>query len=196
MIAPLQWWNGERVEYDIVNDDEHDLLVRNIKHIVRAEDRGEASRAPSRKARRSKAKAKKAQEDSDVEEADLEPWELDPGRIDGFIRDWNPNDPAGQHSDETKQLIAYSREAMVTRQVKNASFFFSKTLTLPFFGSGVVDLPPGSSKTSKNTRRMHMVFFMHSGRVSVTVNDNQFRIGKGGQWIVARGEFSRPVLLR
>jgi centromere protein C len=35
---------------------------------------------------------------------------------------------------------------------------------------------------------MHMVFFVHYGKVTVTVNESEFRISAGGQWFVHRGE--------
>ena len=60
---------------------------------------------------------------------------------------------------------------------------------MPFFGSGIVDLPPSGEKRIKNARRMQMVFFVFSGRVRVTVNDLNFGVGKGGMWVVPRGIF-------
>lgn len=69
-----------------------------------------------------------------------------------------------------------------------ASFRFAKTLTMPFFGSGIVELPPGGFKHRKNTRRMQMVFFVHYGKVTVEVGATRFVITKGGMWQVPRGE--------
>jgi centromere protein C len=77
-----------------------------------------------------------------------------------------------------------------TREVKNSSFQYGKTVTLPFFHSGVVDLPPKGEKKMKNSRRNHMVFWVFSGRVDVDVSNNQFSIGKGGMWQVPRGKSS------
>ena len=78
------------------------------------------------------------------------------------------------------------------RDISGAEFRFAKTLTLPFFGSGMVDLPPGGFKRSKNSRKMQMVFFVFVGRVTVEVGTptTRFSIGKGGMWQVPRGEFS------
>lgn len=75
------------------------------------------------------------------------------------------------------------------RDISGAEFRFAKTLTLPFFGSGIVDLPPGGAKRSKNSRKMQMVFFVFYGRVTVEVGTpvTRFGIGKGGQWQVPRG---------
>lgn len=71
-------------------------------------------------------------------------------------------------------------------------------MTLPFFGAGIVELPPGGFKHSKNSRKMQMVFFVHQGKVMVDVggtgadqkraDTNKFAISKGGVWVVPRGK--------
>jgi hypothetical protein len=75
-------------------------------------------------------------------------------------------------------------------------------MTLPFFGSGIVELPPDGFKRAKNSQKMQMVFFVHEGKVLVTVGPkavaqkggaainsemNEFAISKGGVWVVPRG---------
>ena len=86
--------------------------------------------------------------------------------------------------------IAYAAEAIEMRNISGAEFKFAKTLTLPFFGSGMVDLPPGGAKRVKNSRKMQMVFFVFYGRVTVDVGTptTSFSIGKGGMWQVPRGK--------
>jgi centromere protein C len=88
-----------------------------------------------------------------------------------------------------------SADAVQTTQIRDGTFRFAKTLTMPFMGSGIVDLPPGAEKRPKNSRKMHMVFFVHYGKVVVTVNEAQFRISAGGTWFVPRGEcfFHHPL---
>ena len=86
--------------------------------------------------------------------------------------------------------VAYAAEAIEMRNISGAEFKFAKTLTLPFFGSGMVDLPPEGAKRVKNSRKMQMIFFVYSGRVTVDVGTptSSFSIGKGGMWQVPRGE--------
>jgi hypothetical protein len=62
-------------------------------------------------------------------------------------------------------------------------------MTLPFFGSGMVEIPPDGYKRMKNSRKMQMVFFVHEGKVTVDIEDVQFGMTKGGVWQVPRGEF-------
>jgi centromere protein C len=68
-------------------------------------------------------------------------------------------------------------------------------MTIPFFGAGVVEVPPEGYKRAKNSRKMQMVFFVHEGKVTVEVGAtgmevNQFGISKGGVWIVPRGKLT------
>lgn len=88
-----------------------------------------------------------------------------------------------QHPD-----LAFSAARIQTREVAGANFKYSKILGLPYLGAGMVDVPPHGSKRSKNSRRMHMVFCVLSGKVNVTVGDAEFSISKGGVWMVPRGE--------
>ena len=76
------------------------------------------------------------------------------------------------------------------RDISGAEFRFAKTLTLPFFGSGMVELPPEGAKRVKNSRKMQMVFFVFYGRVTVDIGTptTSFSIGKGGMWQVPRGK--------
>lgn len=73
-------------------------------------------------------------------------------------------------------------------------------MTLPFFGSGMVEIPPDGYKRMKNSRKMQMVFFVHEGKVTVDIEDVQFGMTKGGVWQVPRGEsifsafFAFPLL--
>jgi centromere protein C len=63
-----------------------------------------------------------------------------------------------------------------------------KWLAEPFFGAGLVEVDPGCYKTKKNSSRMQLVFFVHVGKVLVTVANSEFRVGKGGMWQVPRGK--------
>jgi centromere protein C len=94
--------------------------------------------------------------------------------------------------------VAYAAEAIEMRDIGGSDFRFAKTLTLPFFGSGMVDLPPGGAKRVKNSRKMQLIFFVYYGRVTVDVGTptTSFSIGKGGMWQVPRGKnFSSNCIL-
>jgi centromere protein C len=53
-----------------------------------------------------------------------------------------------------------------------------------------MEIPPGGYKLKKNSRKMTMAFFMHTGKVDVMVADTEFAISKGGIWHVPRGMFA------
>lgn len=193
-IKPLSYWRNEKIEYTTDKTEDHfsrnkNLLMPTIKEVVRIEEAEQPKRVRGKsRAPRSKKRAESESED----EAELEPWELEPGFINGDIRVWDPVDQLGSQSEETQADIAFSAAALVTTPIAHATFRFAKTLTLPFFGSGMVDLPPGGVKKQKNSRKMQMVFFVYRGRVQVTVNDTAFRIGQGGMWQVPRGTLCVP----
>jgi centromere protein C len=192
-IKPLAYWKNERIEFDPEeenSDGAHGkFLLPSIKEVIRADE----LEAPVSKRSKSyyRSKSKKARtvepESEDDSSALIEPWESEPGRFVGEVREWDPTDPQGTFAEEVEEEIAFSKQAIVTQPVKHASFRFAKTLTLPFFGSGMVDLPPGAVKKPKNSRSMQLVFFVHTGRVKVRVNETEFRIGRGGMWQVPRG---------
>lgn len=187
-VKPVAYWKNESVVYgeDETADGDESFLLPTLKEVIRVEDVEERK---SRNGKKRAPKARKREEEHEEEEEEIsELWESEPGRIYGNIRTWNPEDPVGAESSEREDEIAFSNAAIMTREIPGSTVKFAKTLTLPFFGSGMVDLPPGASKKLKNSRRMQMIFFMHYGRVNVTVNDTSFRIGKGGMWQVPRGE--------
>lgn len=189
-IKPLAYWRNERVEWADDENEDHfgKFMMPRIKEVVRAEEVHEPKRKVSRsKSKAPKSRSKTTEPESEEEDEEAEEWEQEPGRIYGDVKSWNPDDPSGAQSNDVAEEIALSSAAIITRPT-GAGFKFAKTLTLPFFGSGFVDLPPKSMKKAKNSRKMQMVFFVFSGRVQVVVNDNIFGIGKGGMWQVPRGE--------
>lgn len=202
--APLHYWRNERVVYNDDNDVWDDGTSRGTKHdrfvlpstkgVVRVEE--EPAPYKRKRTQRTGKAAKgrtKREEDDDVEPP--EPWELQEGRIEGETIVWDPdyehNPPAPNEpvSFEVNE-IAVSSNAIETRDVRDATFRFTKVLSMPFFGAGIVDLPPGAEKKPKNSRKNHMIFFVHYGKVLVTVNETQFRISAGGFWNVPRGKLT------
>jgi centromere protein C len=203
---PLAFWRNEHVDYDpdaAVEDKTSKngrggrLLLPTVTGVVRVEEEAAPiKKKPSYKSS-SKSKKQRNQDEEDHPFFDPEPaeaWEEEPGAVVTNTIVWRPEydwDPPAldEEVEVAPEQVAVSAQAIETREIRNASFRFAKTLSLPFFGAGVVDLPPGSEKRPKNSRKMYMAFFVYAGRVLVTVNEASFRIGRGGQWFVPRGEF-------
>ncbi|KAI1479512.1 Mif2/CENP-C like-domain-containing protein [Daldinia eschscholtzii] len=193
---PLKWWQGEhtvRDGVDVFEDKGQKFVMPVVQGVVRAE---EPEDLPTRKrrGRPSKQRGRPGRRVSAIpeeEEVERDDWEFDPGRIAGECLYWRPEyetEPADEDQLEVaEEELAISEAAIQLKDIKDATFRFAKTLTLPFFGSGIVDMPPGSEKRTKNSRKMQMVFFVHKGSVDVTVAQTEFRIGKGGMWFVPRG---------
>lgn len=198
---PLKFWRNERVELDAeetFDDGKQHVLLPRIKEIVRVDEpepdpkaRRKSGRPAGKKGARGRGRP--AAHDSEDDSDELEPWEQGGDIIMGEVVVWQPDhefNPPGpdEQIEVAEEQLAVSSGAIVTREIRNASFRFAKTLSTPFFGAGVVDLPPRSEKKPKNARKMHMSFFVFSGRVQVTVADTTFSIGKGGMWFVPRGK--------
>ncbi|KAI8684567.1 hypothetical protein NCS57_00123100 [Fusarium keratoplasticum] len=188
-FKPLDWWRGDKVvqeeeEFDGVTGRDKFVLTT-IKEVIRKPQ----EEAPVKKARgRAKGRPKRAPE------VELEDWELNPGVVNGEVILWEPehelHPPADDEPVEVMEdRVAIAGNAIQTKDIHDTTFRFAKTLTTPFIGAGIVDLPPGSDKRPKNSRKMHMVFFLHSGKVLVTVNEASFRLSAGGMWFVPRGNY-------
>ncbi|KAI3341581.1 Mif2/CENP-C like-domain-containing protein [Ustulina deusta] len=197
-FRPLEWWKGEHVEYD---EDQENIFedsgkrhfkMPTVKGIIRTDEINES--APKRRGRPPTGRKPGRRPSVVAEEAEIErdDWEYDPGRVTGDVVCWQPEhelDPPGEE-DEVEIIpeeLAISENAIQLRDIKDATFKFAKTLTLPFFGAGVVDLPPGAEKRPKNSRMRHLAFFVHTGNVQVTVAHTQFSIAHGGMFFVPRG---------
>lgn len=201
-FQPLKFWRNERTELeddDPLADGKQKIMLPKIKEIVRYEDPEPdvrtAGRRKGKKVNAKKASSKRrALEEEEEDDEDLEEWEQDGCVIMGEVVVWQPEhefNPPGpdepiQVTDDHK--VAISANAIQTLEIRNATFKFAKVLSTPFFGAGVVDLPPNSEKKPKNARKMQMAFFVFAGRVQVTVADTIFSIGRGGTWFVPRGE--------
>jgi len=136
-------------------------------------------------------------EGGEEEREEAEDWETEGGVIRGFVRAWDGELGEAVEGDEREQDLAFSSNSIETRDVVGSDFKYAKFLSLPFFGCGMVDLPPGGFKRAKNARKMQMVFFVHMGKVLVRVGEAEFTISKGGVWHVPRGQsnISFPLLV-
>ncbi|KAF4980927.1 hypothetical protein FZEAL_3172 [Fusarium zealandicum] len=191
---PLDWWRGDRVvqeeeEFDDVSG-RNRFVLSTIKEVIRAPQEEAPTKTTAKSKGRSKTKPKRSQED----DVDFEEWEINPGTVNGEVILWEPEHELQPPGDDEpvevmEDRVAISADAIQTREIRDATFRFAKTLTTPFLGAGIVDLPPGSEKRPKNSRKMHMVFFVHTGKVLVTVNEASFRINAGGMWFVPRGNY-------
>ncbi|KAL2420117.1 hypothetical protein ABEF95_006800 [Exophiala dermatitidis] len=222
-IKPLAYWRNERCVYGgspnhASLDENARFPLNSIKEIVRTEelDMAMQKKQGKRKTKKTGRKAASRQptaealeiSDSDTEmdedpahDPHAEPWETETGTLRGLVSVWDQEEQAPLEEEEEVE-IAHAPGAIKVRDVKGSSlhegptFRYAKLLSTNFFGTGLVELPPGGVKRPKNSRRMHMSFFVVKGRVTVTVGPvdgeasgsmSRFSIGKGGFWQVPRG---------
>ena len=210
-IKPVEYWRGERVEFemrtegneDVFRRDGRKMILPTIKEVIRIE-KEEVKVKSSKRGTKPKANtAKKRARSSSPglgyglggppDEDELEEWERVPGRLAGEVVVWDNHDewspPApGDEAEVMSDNIAVSAAGVVTKDIKDATFKFAKTMNTPFMGTGIVDLPPGAEKKTKNSRKMQMAFFVFFGKVVVTVHETEFVISTGGHWFVPRGK--------
>lgn len=211
---PLEWWRGEQIIYQPPQRLGKELLPGGYSSIDPGRN---AIQDPLRLAKRRvvkrPARVKAAEVYEDIDE-DQEEWEREgptPGVLNAGVFVWDPetqnrienaHEEIGEYtvpllfrfSGECADGLQTAELALApialnekTQWAKGNTFKFGKTLTLPFFHSGIVDLPPGGEKRPKNSRKNHMIFWVFSGRVQVDVSGNVFSVGRGGMWQVPRG---------
>jgi centromere protein C len=202
-VKPLAYWRNERCVYGgspggAQLADGARFPLNSIKEIVRTDEVDPGIKKRSASGKKGKGKGRKraetddSDEDSEEQDPDAEPWESSHGIFRGPVSIWDPQQQAPLEIEEEVDL-AYAPAAIETREVKGSNFKYAKLLSTPFFGTGIVDLPPGAEKRPKNSRRMVMSFFVARGRVTVSVGayggaGSVFSVGKGGFWTVPRGQ--------
>lgn len=204
-VRPLAYWRNERCVYgDGEADLGHRYPLSTIKEIIRTEDiEPEKKGVKKRKGSSKKSKSKRQEEDSDDDDDERDKWEADDGVLHGYIKKWDADKQVASNEEEitgtshafmlrrqdmlTIIEIAFSPTGIETRDVKDSTFRVAKLLSQPFFGSGIVELPAKGVKKPKNSKRMHMVFYVCFGRVQVDINGVQFTAGKGCIFQVPRG---------
>ncbi|PLB39214.1 Cupin domain protein [Aspergillus candidus] len=186
-VRPLAYWRNERCVYGDGDASEGQRYpLSTIKEVIRTEE--PETGAEKRGSKKSKSKKKRNQADSDDDAEYADDWEKDAGVLHGFIRKWDPETQTATEDDEVLD-IAYAPVGIETRDVKGSKFRFAKLLSSSFLGSGIVELPPGGIKKPKNSKKMHMVFYVVSGRVQIDISGVQFSAGKGCVFQVPRGNY-------
>ncbi|KAJ5443651.1 uncharacterized protein N7458_007523 [Penicillium daleae] len=189
-VRPLAYWRNERCVFgDGEAAEGQRYPLSTIKEVIRTEELEPERPKKGKRSRKGKSKKQKdesSDEDEIDDDADL--WEKESGVLHGYVSKW---DPVAQTSTSEEEVIdiAYAPSGFETREVKGASFRFAKLLSSSFIGSGVVELPPDGVKKPKNSKRMHMVFYVCYGRVQVDICGVQFSAGKGSVFQIPRGNY-------
>ncbi|KAL8950157.1 MAG: hypothetical protein Q9222_003785 [Ikaeria aurantiellina] len=193
VVKPLAFWRGEAAVFGEGRIDEGHLVLPSIREVIRTEEVPGPRRKKTPGQSRKRRPQRRVEDDELPEEEDDEGeyWETENGVMRASVMLWDPDTNRGDEDSLEEADVAYAADAIETRDISGADFRFAKTLTLPFFGSGMVDLPPGGTKRVKNSRKMQMVFFVFYGRVTVDLGtpSQRFSIGRGGMWQVPRGNF-------
>ncbi|KAJ5319402.1 hypothetical protein MYU51_017469 [Penicillium brevicompactum] len=190
-VRPLAYWRNERCVFgDGEAAEGHRYPVSTIKEIIRTEEQeNDKKKKGKRSSQKSKSKSKKRKdESSDEEDDEVDLWEKEGGVLHGYTLKWDSRTQASSKEEEVLD-IAYAPSGIETREVKGSTFRFAKLLSSSFIGSGVVELPADGVKKPKNSKKMHMVFYVCHGRVQVDISGVQFSAGKGCVFQIPRGNY-------
>lgn len=191
-FEPLAFWKNEKIVYSLGARGKKDgIRLPEVLEVVRVESDPEDAVKRGQRQKKSYTGAKRkrsAKEEREEEEFEEEDWESrmvggEVGVVRGYVKSYPPGHAAGEEEVE----LAFSRNRIVTVEVANGDFTFVKTCTEEFFGTGMIEVPPGGIKRTKNSGKMHLVFYIISGKVEVKIGENSFRVRKGAQFMVPRG---------
>ncbi|RMZ75116.1 hypothetical protein DV737_g5445, partial [Chaetothyriales sp. CBS 132003] len=212
-FKPLAYWRNERCVWGSSPSgtgiqDGARFPLNSIKEIIRTEEDEDAglqkrngSKGKKKAGSRPRARAVEQDDqcsDSGLDDDTVDPhaqeWETELGTFHGNVAVWDSELQQPSKTEEEIE-IAIAGAAIEKTGIKHpsqaedaeAEFTYAKLLGNKFMGAGLVDLPPGGIKRPKNSKKMHMSFYVVKGRVTVTVgpsrtDPNRFSIGKGGFW--------------
>ncbi|KAK6341101.1 hypothetical protein TWF696_009402 [Orbilia brochopaga] len=199
-IAPLQFWKNEKRVYTVNERRESGTAVSLTEEVIRIEDtpvtrppkksRTQVQGATARTKKTGKRGKRKALNDKDQEilsgsDTDDEDWEK-VGKLVGMVKQW-PSESAGAEDDEIEDEIAISRKGIEFKPIFGSDYLFAKTMGKEFMGCGILELQTGATKKLKSSGKMQLVFFVLEGKIEAEVNELGFRITRGGQFQVPRG---------
>ncbi|CCX06482.1 hypothetical protein FPQ18DRAFT_400386 [Pyronema domesticum] len=213
-IAPLQYWKGEKIDYVLeAAQDKNGKVIRmpKIAALVRVEEatpvaKPKGTRKPAasvepvervgkRKRGRKAREEDEEEQDHDSDLGELDAWEMgetgsddeDAGIKVGLTKVFPPQFDEDEEPIMEPTKLAYTKDRMQTADIANGAFRFVKTVTQDTFGTGIMEVPPGGGKRTKSSGKMTLVFYMLAGRATVTVAGERFRVRKGGQFMIPRG---------
>jgi centromere protein C len=124
------------------------------------------------------ARKRKSRADSDSEDDD----ESDAGEVFASIKSYED----GATIDDYR--IGVSKSAINPQALQGSKVRFEKLFQdAGYVACGIVDIVVGGQKGVKPTKHSFMTFAVMTGRVEVKVNKTAFVMGKGGVFVVPRG---------
>lgn len=198
-IAPLAFWRGEKLVYGRGSRRKSSggtigLALPEVKEIIHVDlIEGEQKRRRTRpgsikpRSRKNRRNGTVKEESESESEDDAEGWE-ETITVEAPVRSFED-----QH-ELVKKVLAIPESDYEPCEVVGQGIFFQKTLSEePHFAAGVLDIPVGERKPPKPSKQNTMFFFIFRGYVEVKIHEAVFRLRKGAQFTVPRGNFYEIV---
>ncbi|KAI5479575.1 centromere protein C [Pseudohyphozyma bogoriensis] len=171
-VQPVEYWRNERVIY---KRRQSGLGIDRVVHIEKIEPESLANRHKNRRRGASAAARVKSEIPEDEDGVD------DMTDPDGIV--WNFEGEA-----EAVRRIAFTAKMMDPKPTFRNKFAFQKIFSeLDYLAGGILQIPAGCEKPSKNARDNSYMFYCIEGSVSVQIHRSRFAIGPGGTFFVPRG---------
>ncbi|KIV99114.1 hypothetical protein, variant [Verruconis gallopava] len=195
VIKPLNHFANERAQYGRDGTLLAVQTAETVERQVTSRSRSRASKRASSKApsRRAASRARSGvdetimEDDGESDSVEMEEWEASGEMIHGEVNDYDPL--RGTATDEYFETeLAWGPNSVPLLPVHSAKFGFAKLLSMPYFGSGLMDFPVGGYKKPRNSGKTSLHAFVHTGKVFVRISGRtEFMVSKGGSFHVPRG---------
>ncbi|KAF2129105.1 hypothetical protein P153DRAFT_367380 [Dothidotthia symphoricarpi CBS 119687] len=181
-VNPIDFWKNDRITYNTDGS---------MASIVKAPDAEPGHKTYKSTTKKGKKRMLTAVEEEEIE---LDAWEAGEGILTGNYKGFDRTTNFASKEVMTDRAIAWAPKGIDPVEAGDGTFKYAKIGQCKFEGSkadflswGVLEIPVGQMKRSKNSRKMHMVFNVQSGTVEAKVDENEFTVHKSGVWQVPRG---------
>ncbi|TBU35568.1 Mif2/CENP-C like-domain-containing protein [Dichomitus squalens] len=182
--SPLAFWRLEKVVYG--RRENGPCLVPSIKEIHRIP---EIKAEPLGARRRRVGGRKKGRSTATAEPEPQQVLVYDPEE--GWDDETDPHCKVlefGTDGKEVERRVAFTAKMITPKAAAQGAFYFQKIFgDGDYLASGVLYIPPNSTKPTKSTKDNTFVFFVIQGAVKFCVHQTNFILATGGMFMVPRG---------
>ncbi|KAG6905770.1 hypothetical protein DXG01_000837 [Tephrocybe rancida] len=176
---PLDWWRGEKLVYGRNQGGAGLVLVPPIKEIVRIP---KETPEPLAKRKRTRAKSKTV---DDVH------YKIIP--VDNPEEGWDDKTEPYcivldyDSREEVERRVAFVSKELMPDKTADGWKFMKAFGDADFIAAGILEIPPGVKKPTKQTKDNTYIFFVIEGAVNLRLHDSNLMLATGAMFLVPRG---------
>ncbi|KAJ3300869.1 hypothetical protein HDU76_005995 [Blyttiomyces sp. JEL0837] len=190
-IKPLEYWRNERVLYSYTKNETGEVVVPQAVEVIRGPREDElkpkkqkANTESGGHGRRRSYNRSRGLESQDDDELDKS---LEPKSKSVLVIDSETN--------EEREMEIVCTPSMINPDIAcQGNFVLQRTLKAgEHCGTGILDLPVGAEKPTKNSGTTAVVFYVIYGKVRISIHNSTFVLGKDSHFIVPPGNLYKLV---